>query len=216
MEITMMHKANGITRQQILSAIKLNGSMTADGLGKALGISPVAVRQHLAGLEAEGIIYTTVERKGLGRPVHRYSITAAGDETFPRNYEGLANTLLEELRNTLGDEVVDNLFARRRERMKAAMQIRLEGKPLPQKVAELAKIQAESGYMAEAEQTDGGFRFIEHNCAICQVARSYPNACEHELILLKELFEPEADVERETHIASGGYACTYRITPRQQ
>ena len=209
-----MHKANGITRQQILSAIKLNGSMTADGLGRALGISPVAVRQHLAGLEAEGIIYTSVERKGLGRPVHRYAMTSTGDETFPRNYDGLANTLLEELRTTQGEDVVDSLFMRRRERMKAAFQIRLDGKPLGIKVNELAKMQTESGYMAEVKQVDGCYHLVEHNCTICQVARSYPSACKHELQLLRDLFGAEADVEREGNIASGDYACAYRITPR--
>src|SRR5687767_10368667 len=107
LERPKMHKANGITRSQILTSIKVNGSMTADSLAQELGISPVAVRQHLAGLEAEGYILTSVERRGLGRPVHRYSITSEGDETFPRAYDRVANELLDELRLTGGEAAVD-------------------------------------------------------------------------------------------------------------
>src|SRR5690242_18077679 len=111
-----MPRANGITRQEILTSIKRHGAMTAEELARELGISQVAVRQHLASLEAEAIISVSIDRRGLGRPSHRYTLTARGDEHFPRHYDMLANALLDELRVWQGEETVRELIARQRER----------------------------------------------------------------------------------------------------
>jgi predicted ArsR family transcriptional regulator len=208
-----IHKANGYTRQEILTAIKVHGSMTADALGKELGISPVAVRQHLAALDSEGMVATSIERRAIGRPVHRYAITTRGDETFVRQYDALANSLLDELRHAQGEEAVEELFARRRARLASNHQLRMEGKSVEERVHELARIQAEDGYMASAEATEGGYLIVEHNCAVCQVARRHRAVCNQELALFRQLLGPRAKVERITHIAAGDHACTYRIIP---
>lgn len=197
-----------------MGAIKLHGPMTADGLGKALGISPVAVRQHLAALEAEGLVVTSIERRAVGRPVHRYTLTAHGDETFPRAYDALANSLMEELQYSQGEEAVDELFAKRRARQRATFQLRMEGKALGPRVRELAKIQSEQGYMASSqEEENGDYLLIEHNCAICEVARNHRSACKHELLLFQELIGDKATVEREKYMMDGDHTCTYRVRP---
>lgn len=206
-----LHKANGFTRHEILTAIKLNGAMTADLLGKELGISPVAVRQHLASLEAEGLVATSIERRGVGRPVHRYTITQRGDETFPRHYDSLANALLDELRASEGEDAVERLFARRRERLVAALRMRMEGKSLDERVEELAQIQTEAGFMAECAEDDEGYVLIEHNCAACAVAKAHRAVCRQEMAMFQDLLGDEAEIERITHIASGDFTCTYRI-----
>src|SRR5690349_12623551 len=123
-----MSRANGITRQEILTCLKIHGSMTAEELAQELGISQVAVRQHLTSLEAEDPIDIQIERKGLGRPAHRYFLTARGDETFPRHYDSLANGLLDELRAWQGETAVTELVQRKRARLIKDWLPRLEGK----------------------------------------------------------------------------------------
>lgn len=206
-----MHRANGFTRREILTLVKLHGSMTAEGLGKQLGISSVAVRQHLASLEAEGLVATSVERRGLGRPVHRYALTPAGDETFPRRYDAFANALLDEIRLSQGEETIHRLFALLREQQRMALQPRIKGRSLSEKVTHLARIQSEGGYMADVQATQGALRLIEHNCAICQIARRHPAICEQERILFQQLLGGNVSVEREQHMLAGDPVCTYRI-----
>ena len=208
-----MHKANGITRSQILTSIKVNGSMTADLLAQELGISPVAVRQHLAGLEAEGYVSTSVERRGLGRPVHRYSVTTEGDETFSRTYDRVANELLDELRLTGGEAAIDAIFAARRERLQSANLVRVHGKPLASRVEELARLQSDYGYMAESVRDGDDHLLVEHNCAICKIARNNRTACQHELIMLQNMVGGDGVVTREQYILDGDPTCTYRIRP---
>jgi predicted ArsR family transcriptional regulator len=208
-----MHKANGITRGQILTSIKVNGSMTADLLAQELGISPVAVRQHLSSLEAEGHIKTSVERRGLGRPVHRYSVTAEGDESFPRSYDRIANDILDELRVIGGEESVDAIFAARQDSLQTRSQARFNGKSLLARVEELAKLQSEYGFMADSRQVGEDILLIEHNCAICRVARNNRGVCAHEMIMLRNVAGSDADVTREQYILDGDSTCTYRFRP---
>ncbi len=210
-----MHRANGFTRQQILTAVKVHGSSTADDIGRELGISPVAARQHLSALESEGLIGTSVERRGVGRPVHRYSLTSQGDETFPRNYDGLANTLIDELRAQQGEQAVEALLRSRVCRQQSLYQVRRGGKPLRARVEELARIRTEEGYMATAEPNGAGLRLIQRNCAICRVARSNSVVCDCELEMIRSVLGDDVTTERETHILSGDHACVYYIRPRE-
>jgi len=209
-----MTRSNGFTRREALAAVKLHGSITADELGRALGISPVAARQHLASLEAEGLVTASVERRSVGRPVHRYRLSQEGDETFPRSYDALAITLIEELKATGGEETVDALFARRRARQVQALSARLAGHQLPDQVKAIAEHQTEAGYMATTREDGASLLLVEHNCAICRVARVCPTACEHELAMFRDVLGEQAEVERVSHIQSGDASCTYRITPR--
>jgi predicted ArsR family transcriptional regulator len=85
------------------------------------------------------------------------------------------------------------------------------GAALADRVRELAVVQDELGYLCEAVEGPNGELFLrEHNCAILHVASGVPAACRAELELFREVLG--ADVERETHIASGDRCCTYRIT----
>jgi predicted ArsR family transcriptional regulator len=206
-----MAKANGFTRREIMNTIKIQGPMTADDLAARLGISSVAVRQHVGALEAEGYVETAVERRGLGRPVHRYGLTPSGDETFPRNYDKLALSILDEVRTLYGDEGVEALLTARRKRLAAALSARLDGLPARERVIELVDAQNSTGYMTSCAEVDGDVVLREHNCPICRISKNYPTACREELEMFRDVLGPQCSVEREETIASGGRSCAYRI-----
>jgi predicted ArsR family transcriptional regulator len=210
-----MPRANGLTRQEILHCIKVNGTMTAEELSRELGISQVAVRQHLTSLEAESMIAVTVERRGLGRPSHRYVLTPDGDESFPRTYDTALNELLDELRAWQGEAMVEELLRRRRERALLAMQSRLQDRSLLNRLNELARAETANGFMVEV-CSDGpdGYALIKRNCAVCAVARNYPGiCCQNESALYAQLLG-NIEVERVTAIVDGATTCTFRVHPR--
>src|SRR5918912_1347568 len=81
--------------------------------------------------------------------------------------------------------------------------------PLGARVRELSVIQDEQGYLCETLlEPDGTIRLIEHNCAIYYVASGTGAARQAEVELFREVLD--ADVVRETHIASGDRSCSYR------
>jgi predicted ArsR family transcriptional regulator len=188
--------------------------MTAEGLARVLGISPVAVRQHLTSLEAENQVAVTVERRGLGRPSHRYDLTPSGDESFPRRYDAALTELLDELRVWQGQAAVDELTQRCRERKLLALRARMQGRSLASSLSELARLENADGFMTEI-CSDGpdGYALIRHNCSVCAVARSHPSlCCQGDTGLYSQLLE-QATVERVSAIVEGDHTCTFSIRP---
>jgi DeoR family suf operon transcriptional repressor len=81
------------------------------------------------------------------------------------------------------------------------------------RVAELARILDEDGYLASFEAlADGSFRIVEHNCAVLDVAERYGQACSSEIAFLRQAL-PEARIERVSHMIAGAHSCAYHIVP---
>lgn len=75
----------GTARGQILSAL-CGQRLTANELAKRFAISSNAIRMHLSGLRAAGLVrYESVSR-GVGKPTHMYELTAAGQYLVSRAY----------------------------------------------------------------------------------------------------------------------------------
>ena len=171
--------------------------------------------QQLRALEAAHLVSRQTVRHGVGRPRHLYDVTADAQDLFPSNYDALAAGLLAAIEAVGGDDLLDQVFAARRrqlgDRVREQMAERVApDAPLFDRVRELAVIQGDQGYLADATLgPDGTIRLREHNCAIYHVAAGSPAACQAELELFTEILG--AEVVREQHIASGDRCCSYRI-----
>lgn len=200
------------TRRALLNTIKRRGDARVDHLATSLGITVSAVRQHLAALYNDGLVMHTEVRAGPGRPHHVYRLSERGDDLFPRAYAAIANDLLVEA-EAADPELVDRMFARRRDRRIDRTAARLKGKSFGDRVAELARVLDEDGYLAEVVPLDGEtFRIVEHNCAILAVASQYGAACSTELEFIRAVL-PDASVERVAHLLAGGHVCAYEVSP---
>jgi DeoR family suf operon transcriptional repressor len=204
-----------LTRRRLLDLLKSEGEATASDLAKRLGLTASGIRQHLEGLRVEGLV-TLVEspREGggaqRGRPRKWWRLSVAADALYPRAYADLTNELLGYVEGA-EPELVDEIFRRRRDRRIDGARERLAGLSYEGKVAELARILDEDGYLADWTDAGGGSYLVtERNCAIVGVAQRYGQACGSEIEFIRASL-PEARVERITHIVSGGLHCTYRI-----
>jgi len=202
-------------RRNLLLRLRNEGPSAPEDLASALGASRTGVLKQLHALEAAGLVSRRSVRHGVGRPRHVYDVTEAAQDLFPTNYDGLALGLLAAIRSIGGDALVEDVFEERRRTTGDHVRRRLAerlppGAPLVDKARELAVIQDELGYLAEAVVgADGVIRVVERNCAIHRVAADTTAACAAELDLFREILGP--DVVRETHIAAGDRCCTYRI-----
>lgn len=202
-------------RRALLTRLRHDGPSSPEHLAAGLGVSRTGVLQQLHALETAGLVSRQAVRHGVGRPRHVYDVTAAAQDLFPTNYDGLASGLLAAIRAIGGEELVDGVFDERRRITRDRIRQRLAERLTPEarlvdRARELAVIQDEQGYLAEATVgADGVIRLVERNCAIHRVAADNGAACQAELDLFREILGP--DVERETHIAAGDRCCTYRI-----
>ncbi len=200
------------TRRALLTALKRGGPATAAELAKPLGLGVAAVRQQLGRLAEDGLVGRRPEPEGRGRPRHRYQLTGAAEALFPKRYGDLTTELLGYLGGPAGPEV-DRLFDERRRRRLRGAAPRLAGRSLAAQVAELTRVLDEDGYLADVEELEGGgWRIVEHNCAILTVATGYRQACSSELEFIRAAL-PGARVERVAHLMDGAHVCAYEVRP---
>lgn len=197
------------TRMRILQLLKMRAGMTVGQLTDALHISQMGVRQHLAILEAEGLVEHYQEKQGRGRPPHVYQLTDQANSLFPTTYANFAVGLMHEVAKFNGPGFINKVFRGRMKAQLEAYQLRLGGKTLCERVQELARIRDEEGYMARFDENADDYVLIEHNCPIAVIAQEYPHVCEIELALFRQSLG--AKVVREEHLMQGSHRCCYRI-----
>ncbi len=201
------------TRRQILDLLRTRGGLTAKDVAKELGITTMGVHRHLVALEREGLTQARLVRQKMGRPTYVYTLTErALEDLFPKNYSTLATQLLDSVHETQGDHGVSILFAARMEQLMQQYRPHMQGKPLAERVKELAKIQDEAGYMAIWYTSPDGFILKEQNCAIYRVACRFQEACQFEIELFRRLLD--ADITRLEHQVKGERYCTYLVRER--
>ena len=209
------------SRRALLDRLKRAGPQQARDLATHLGVTAMAVRQHLYALEAEDIVVTEQQARPRGRPIKLWRLTGAAEPFFPDGHAELTLGLLDAMTEAFGARGLDKLVAARTTAQRAAYGARIQPRwPLKRRVEALAKIRAEEGYMAEArpggpvDGPNGGrgvYLLVENHCPICAAARACRGLCQRELELFQEVLGPDVEVERLDHLLSGARRCSYRI-----
>lgn len=210
------------TKDDILQLLRKQGQATAHELAEQLDISPQAIRRHLKDLEAKQLIEHQLIQEGMGRPQHLFRLTQQGRDRFPHRYDEFAVSLLDTLAETVGPEQVSLILQKQWQRKALDYRDRLGKGPLKQRVAALVELRKIEGYMAEwhpvePEGNTQGDRFliVEHNCAISNVAESFPKVCDHELEMFAVVL-PDCTVERTYWMINGEHRCGYMISARSR
>ena len=199
------------TRGQILQLLRKRRLCTIDDLSESLGLSPNAIRQHVAVLERDGLIGQEALRRGRYKPCFAYSLTRAGDDVFPKRYDLLLRGLLREMADEDGHEKIARLFDRAVMRMVERQGQAFEGKPLEQRVALLASLLNAQGALLEHEEKDGTFVLKEYNCPYGGIPRKYPQICSSGVQLMERLLA--ARVEKVNCLQQGEGHCSFVVVP---
>lgn len=190
--------------------LKKSEHMTVAEMSKEMGITPMAVRQHLMSLEKRGIINYSTKKYGIGRPVFLYRLTERARDFFPKAYGEFVNEMLHTIVKMDGRKKLEKLFQERKDKLlKARLSAMGEIKPVEQRVRALAKLLDAEGYMVDVEDDGDYLDLKEFNCLLHSVAEEFPEACKYELDLYRNLLGN--DVERTECQRDGFPACVYKI-----
>jgi len=205
-------------RTAVLEQVKRDGPVAAESLAAKLGVTGMAVRQHLEHLEKAGLVEHKPSSGGRGRPSKLWQATGAAECFFANSHAALAVDLINQMRRAFGEEGLERLIAFRtaeQERMYAPQVAR--GKSLGARLHRLAGIRSEEGYMAEVRKDGpGAWLLLEHHCPICSAARACSGICREELRLFQRVLGNDVRVERVSHILAGAQRCAYRVRSIQR
>ena len=205
------------TRRKILDHLKSNGPQDAASLAQELGVTAMAVRQHLYDLRDEKLVDATDVARPVGRPAKHWRLTEAADRFFPDAHADLAVGLIDAVQTALGPEAMEALIAERSRQQTREYRAVLDKKfDVMAKLEALAQMRTVEGYMASVEQTQDGFLFIESHCPICSAARACTGLCAMELQVFSHALGPDIEIERTDHILAGARRCAYRVSGRDK
>jgi len=107
-----------------ITALLRRGIRTVDGLARAVGLTPNAVRQHLATLERDGVVVRRANRRDggpqpRGKPATLYEIAPSAELSFSHAYAPVLTALLTALPSHIAEPALGNLLRDTGERLAA-------------------------------------------------------------------------------------------------
>ena len=196
--------------------LKKKGPQSIRSIAEELGVTTEGARFHLLKLEKENLVESRSEAKGRGRPKQIWSLTEQGNSRFPDTHSDLTVSLIQGMRETLGEEAIHKVIDQHENRVHTRYSEELKDLAgLENRIAKLAEIRTREGYMAEYEKDQDGFLFIENHCPICAAATICQDFCQAELNIFRSILGDDVHIERVQHIVAGERRCAYKIVQQK-
>lgn len=197
------------TRDRILQTLLRKPRSTIIELADAVGINPISVRHHLSSLQAASLVSGEEERHGVGRPRFVYYLTESGMERFPTRYLRLTSRLLDQLKGSMPEALVSQLFKQMANDLANDYQEQLQGLDIEGRLDLIKILLADEGFNIEWERSGNQYQIHEISCPYYQIGQNHPEVCTVDQTLIsKMLAVPTSKVQC---ILSGDAHCTYVI-----
>lgn len=197
------------TRERILQTLLTSHRSTINDLALAVGINGISVRHHLTNLQADGLVTYEEERHGVGRPRLVYLLTEKGLEHFPTRYLRLTNRLLDQLRETLTQPFVDQIFEQMAARLLSGYSNKIQTLSTYEKLELIKQLLSAEGFTIEWEKKGNQFLIHEITCPYYHIGKSHPEVCKLDQTLISTVLS--IPVEKISCVLRGDTHCTYVI-----
>src|SRR5215218_7617570 len=132
------------TRRAIAKLLKTEGPIDSAQLAERLGLTAMAVRQHLYALQREGLVTAEARPVPIGRPAKFWRLTREADRLFPEAYAELSVALIDSVKDAFGEEGLERVLTSRcaQQRVDYGKRIRPQDS-LDKKLDGLARVRTE-------------------------------------------------------------------------
>lgn len=200
------------TIDKILYYIKRQGPVTAKVLAEEFQLTTMGVRQHLQGLEEDGLVDFHDIKAKVGRPTRHWHLTGKAHRRFANRHGELIIQMLDSVEEIFGADGLHQVIERRENQTFEQYRDALaNGSDIKEKLEILTTLREQEGYMAQLHQEGDDWILVENHCPICHAATRCPSLCQAELRIFQRLLGDEVRVERNEHIIAGERRCAYRI-----
>jgi len=197
------------TRDRILQSLLGQTKMTINALAEAVGINPISVRHHLTNLQVEGLVAAAEERHGVGRPHLVYRLTEDGMEKFPTRYLRLTTRLVQQMKDTMPQPVVQKLFSDIGKDLAQEYAGKMQGLSMEERLDYVKSVLDEEGFKVEWEKSGEQYKIHEISCPYLQVGVNHPEVCAVDQTIISTMLAVPA--EKVQCILDGSAHCTYVV-----
>lgn len=195
------------TRIKVLETILSNPHSTVNDIAYAVDLNGISVRHHLTSLMAEGLVKSEEERHGVGRPRLVYHLTESGKEKFPTSYFKLTSLILDQIKNSLPPETINQIFTNLAISMSADVREQAANLPLEGKLDLVKRKLAEEGFLVEWEKDGENYKIHEISCPYYHVGQKHPEICDVDKTMIASILS--IPVEKISCVLGGSTHCTY-------
>jgi len=202
------------TREKVLQTLASSPKATIIDIAKEVGINAISVRHHLTSLQIDGLVASEEERHGVGRPRLVYSLTESGIEKFPTQYFKLTNHLLKQIKETLSDNEVKELFNKMAEDLSAKYRDSMDNLGFVEKLDLLKSILSQEGYNVSWRKITDGYVIELVACPFPQVGKVHPEICLFDYAVITQLLDiSDKNIK---HVRNSDYSCNFKITDMEK
>ena len=199
------------TRDRVLHTLAKKPGATINDLAEAVDINPISVRHHLTSLQVEGLVQAKEEKHGVGRPRLIYTLTEHGMERFPTRYLRLTSRLLDQLKSSLPQPMVNKLFSEMAASLADEYAQQMQGLNMEERLEFIRELLSEEGFTVEWEKIEDQYRIHEITCPYLQIGQTHPEVCTVDQTLISKMLAVPA--EKVQCILDGSAHCTYVVQP---
>lgn len=199
------------TRERVLQTLLKKHRCTINELAEAVDINPISVRHHISKLQADGLVGSEEERHGVGRPRQLYFLTESGLEHFPTRYIRLAVRILEQLKERMPAEMVNELFTQMATDLveEYADPVKMQGLNIEQRLNLVKGLLRGEGFEIEWEKVGDNYFIREVSCPYLHVGQNHPEVCWIDQTLISSVLN--LPTEKVKCVLNGDNNCTYVI-----
>lgn len=198
------------TRERVLQTLLSHQRCTINELAQAVEINPISVRHHISRLEADGLVTSEEVHHGVGRPKRFYYLTELGREKFPTHYLRFTLRLLEQLKETMPKEMLNNLFSQIAKDMAANYEIEMKDMNIEDKIKLVASLLNKEGFTVDWEKQGENYIIRGINCPYYHIGQNHPEVCALDQTLISTMLSVPA--EKIKCLLNGDADCSYIIS----
>jgi predicted ArsR family transcriptional regulator len=200
------------TKRELLFLMKRRGKISLDDAQASTGLTRTTLREHLGQLGRDGLVERSARRQGRGRPPLLYALTAAGERLFPSRDHVLLGALLEYLKATDNEWLVNGFFERywaNRLREVEFQLSKIASDEPDARVRAVEELLEEQGFMPDIRREERGLVIRECNCPFAEAVKHTRLPCQLEAEFFEKVFDDR--IGRVAYIPDGSPACTYEF-----
>ncbi|GAA4402533.1 transcriptional regulator [Fodinibacter luteus] len=210
------HVLESRTRDRVLRVVSQEGPVSIPALVERLGLTETAVRRHVDGLHADGLVEPrpAAGPRRRGRPAKAWVLTEHGHRALVNDYDDLAGEAVRFLGSTVGADAVQ-AFAEHRVaglEQRLADRVATAGDDTAERTRALVDALNTEGFAASARPVGRGggpltgIQLCQGHCPVQHVAAEFPQFCEAETEAFSRLLG--VHVQRLATLAHGDHVCT--------
>ncbi len=195
------------TKRKIFETLAVTRQATISKLAEQLELNPITVRHHLLNLEREGLITSSEQRHGVGRPHLVFQLTGDGQQAKKSNYHNLAHQLLSSVEETFGQDSSVALLETIGKKMAQSFEGLPSKEQLPDYLDEFCDLMAAEGFNLDWEMKENRVYLHNSSCPYHHLNQTHPEICAIDRAFFTQVLGRELQFENGKSVR--GTDCVY-------